>query len=151
MKVLVSGSRSLLDPRPVWTMLDGLWRDYEVGYMLTTTEPFVVIHGAARGVDTSADNWATQSPLHGPLMDARPDPTRPPPDEGYVLLDPYPADWDRHGKAAGPIRNREMLAASEPDLVIAFVDKPLTRSRGTHDMVTIAREAGITTWVTHAP
>jgi hypothetical protein len=77
----------------------------------------IVIHGAARGADTLADKWAR---AHG------------------VTVESYPADWDRHGRAAGPIRNTEMLDR-KPDVVIAFPGGP-----GTADMVRKARAAGIT-------
>ena len=43
------------------------------------------------------------------------------------------ADWDKHGKAAGPIRNSQMLAL-KPALVIAF-SNDLPNSRGTLDTV----------------
>lgn len=52
--------------------------------------------------------------------------------------DCYPADWDRYGKAAGPIRNQQMLDESEPTKVFAFPG-----GRGTADMVRRARAAGI--------
>jgi hypothetical protein len=52
----------------------------------------------------------------------------------------FPADWDRYGKAAGPIRNQQMLDEGRPDLVLAY---PLPDSRGTWDMVRRAVAAGI--------
>ena len=48
-----------------------------------------------------------------------------------------PADWERHGKSAGPIRNRQMLAMV-PDMVVAFPG-----GKGTAHMTRIAREAGV--------
>lgn len=53
----------------------------------------------------------------------------------------YPADWETHGKKAGPIRNRQMLREN-PDiaLVLAFHDD-LRRSKGTADMVRAAIKA----------
>lgn len=77
----------------------------------------VVIHGAAIGADTLAGEWA----------EAR-----------GVLVEAYPADWITHRRAAGPIRNRQMLNEGRPDLVIA-----LPGARGTAHMVRIAREAGV--------
>ena len=32
----------------------------------------------------------------------------------------FPADWMTYGKAAGPIRNQQMLDDGKPDVVIAF-------------------------------
>jgi hypothetical protein len=50
-----------------------------------------------------------------------------------------PADWAKHGKAAGPIRNQVMLD-KRPGLVLAF---PLPSSRGTWDMVAKAKAQGV--------
>lgn len=50
----------------------------------------------------------------------------------------FEADWDWHGRAAGPIRNQQMLDEGNPDLVVAFPG-----GRGTADMVRRARKAGI--------
>jgi hypothetical protein len=52
-----------------------------------------------------------------------------------------PACWHLHGKAAGPIRNQEMLGL-HPEKVIAF-HNDIENSRGTKDMVARARAAGI--------
>ena len=62
---------------------------------------------------------------------------------------PYPADWDRYGNAAGPIRNQEIidkenLIGDEIDLCIAFHDD-LESSKGTKDMLERAAKAGIST------
>ena len=62
-----------------------------------------------------------------------------------IVPEHFPADWKANPRAAGPIRNRQMLAA-KPDMVVAF-HKDLATSRGTKDMVTIARKAGIPTLV----
>jgi len=48
----------------------------------------------------------------------------------------FPADWRKHGRAAGPIRNR--LIAQECDYLLAFVNKPLAESRGTNNCVNLA-------------
>jgi hypothetical protein len=50
----------------------------------------------------------------------------------------FPAQWDRYGEAAGPIRNAWMLEFGKPDLVVAFPG-----GRGTADMISKARKAGI--------
>jgi hypothetical protein len=44
------------------------------------------------------------------------------------------ADWSRFGRAAGPIRNREMLEQQLPDLILAF-----GRGRGTDNLVKLAK------------
>ena len=77
----------------------------------------VLIEGEAPGADTLARLWAQRR---------------------GILIDRYPADWDRYGKAAGPIRNQQMLDEGKPDLVVAFPG-----GHGTADMVRRARAAGI--------
>jgi hypothetical protein len=52
----------------------------------------------------------------------------------------FPALWDLYGNRAGPIRNSEMLREGQPELVIAF---RAPNSRGTQNMITQARKAGI--------
>lgn len=76
-----------------------------------------IIHGAAPGADSVAARWAER---HG------------------VPTLPFPADWKRHGKAAGPKRNARMIAEGRPDIVIAFAG-----GRGTRDCVDRSRAAGI--------
>ena len=53
-------------------------------------------------------------------------------------LERYPADWRAHGKAAGPIRNQQMIDEGRPTMVFAFPG-----GRGTADMVRRAKAAGI--------
>lgn len=87
----------------------------------------VIVHGGARGADRLAGAWAH--------------------DRG-VTEEIHPADWAAHGRAAGPIRNAEMLA-SGVDLVLAF--RSPGESRGTDHMVSIARKAGVGVEVHHGP
>ncbi len=56
---------------------------------------------------------------------------------GYQV-DPFPADWDTHGKAAGMIRNRQMLVEGKAQGLIAFWDG---ESRGTRNMIDLAIKA----------
>lgn len=51
----------------------------------------------------------------------------------------FKADWSRHGKAAGPIRNREMLKAVIDGVLIAFPG-----GKGTENCVQEARRQGFT-------
>jgi hypothetical protein len=76
-----------------------------------------VIDGAAPGADRLAHQWATARNI--PTLRFR-------------------ADWRMHGKAAGPIRNAQMLRDGKPDLVIAFPG-----GSGTEDMIRQARAAGV--------
>ncbi len=56
----------------------------------------------------------------------------------YVQLEAYPAEWNLHGRTAGPVRNRRMIEEGKPDLVLAFPG-----GQGTADLVRRARAAGI--------
>lgn len=84
-----------------------------------------VIHGAARGADSLAGFYARS--LRMEVVE-------------------FPADWSM-GKRAGYVRNNQMLIEGKPDVVWAFVDKPLTESKGTKMMVDIARTAGVPCYV----
>lgn len=61
----------------------------------------------------------------------------------------YPANWDRFGKGAGPIRNQEMIDKEHPDkdgvlidFVLAFSIN-LAASHGTKDCVQRAKAKGL--------
>lgn len=58
------------------------------------------------------------------------------------LILPFPANWDRYGKAAGSIRNAQMLKEGEPDLVVAFHNH-IEDSKGTGMMLCLAEDAGV--------
>jgi hypothetical protein len=99
MRLLVCGSRTFTDDRFLFRVLDGFLKEAR-----DTQEDIVIIAGGARGADHFAERWANFD---------------------RVPCEEYPADWATHGKAAGPIRNQQMLDDGKPDLVLAFVDKPL--------------------------
>jgi hypothetical protein len=126
MRVLVCGSRTLEDEWAIHRVLDGIF-DYEH----SANDRLVVIEGGGRGADAHAASWVAG---FGPEY-----PT--------VAHEQYPADWTLHGKGAGPIRNELMLRDGKPDVVWAFVDKPLQHSKGTADMVRRARNAQVPTYV----
>lgn len=74
-----------------------------------------LIHGGARGADSLAGRWA---------------------ESRHVPVEVYLAEWARHGRAAGPIRNERMLREGKPDLVVAFPG-----GAGTAHMVRLARKS----------
>jgi len=82
----------------------------------------VIIEGGASGADTIARQAAQAV--------------------GLKVIE-FPADWNKYGKAAGPIRNQKMLDEGKPDVVYAFY-KDRSKSRGTKHMVSIAKAKGIT-------
>ena len=80
-----------------------------------------VVSGTARGVDRMGEQWAA---------------------ENQVPVKRFPADWDRHGRAAGYIRNRAM--ADYADALIALWDGD---SRGTKGMIDDAKARGLKVFV----
>lgn len=54
----------------------------------------------------------------------------------------FPADWNTHGRAAGPIRNKEM--ALYADALIALWDGV---SKGTKNMIDLATKQGLRVYV----
>lgn len=115
MKVLVCGSRNFGLPDIIAVRL------YEFTLTDKLKEPWpVIIHGAATGADSIADRHARRLGLE---------------------VQPFPANWEEFGKAAGSLRNKYMLE-QEPDLVIAFVRDP-NNSPGTANMVLQALCAGV--------
>jgi len=58
-------------------------------------------------------------------------------------IEKHPADWDKFGKRAGYLRNKEMVD-SKPDLCVAFIKN---NSRGASMTLDLAQKAGIQTSV----
>ena len=74
-----------------------------------------VVSGGAPGADAAGESWARAN---------------------NIPVKRFPADWGRHGKAAGPIRNRQM--AEYADAVALFPG-----GRGTESMRREAERAGL--------
>jgi hypothetical protein len=108
MRVLVCGGRDWTDTRFVSLALTKLQK--ELGFD-------VLIEGDARGIDRIAGYWARKIGIDNIK---------------------FPAEWEKYGSRAGPIRNAQMLRDGKPDLVIAFPG-----GRGTIDMVNQARTSGV--------
>lgn len=108
MKVLVCGGRDYDKKEFAFHVLDRA----HVHWNITQ-----IIEGGARGVDSIANSWAKA--------------------RGVDVLT-FPADWNKHGKAAGPIRNKQMLEEGKPDHVIAFPG-----GNGTKNMIKLAKDAGV--------
>jgi hypothetical protein len=107
-RVLVCGGRDYADVDTLCRVLDASHKAHPIA---------VLIHGAASGADDLASEWAAS---HG------------------ILISAHPANWQAHGKLAGPIRNQRMLNEQKPDIVIAFPG-----GKGTADMCKRARKAGL--------
>lgn len=106
-RILISGSRHFHDYAKFCEDMKKVEEEYH-------NKELVIISGGARGADTLAKQWAKE--------------------HSYEFLE-FKADWNKYGKAAGPIRNRQMFDESNPDLVIGFL---APESRGTADMLEYA-------------
>lgn len=110
MRLLVCGDRKWTDERAMARKLKPVIHLIEV-----------LMHGDADGADKLSAVVARQLGL---------------PEE---KIKAFPADWDTFHKAAGPIRNQQMLTEGRPTDVYAF-HHDLSKSKGTRDMVMRARK-----------
>lgn len=102
-------------------------RDYSQmeQFIKTLPDDTLIIHGAAKGADSMAGEIAKERGL---------------------AVEAYPADWKQYGRAAGPIRNKQMLDEGRPDLVVGF-HRSFEASKGTKDMINRAKKDSIETKV----
>lgn len=110
MILLVCGGREYDDKARVYDALDRVHAKHGVD---------LVIEGDGTGADRLAGLWAMERGIHTAKVAAL---------------------WGKHGRSAGPKRNRAMRLL-KPDAVVAFPG-----GRGTADMVNVATEAGIPVW-----
>lgn len=112
--VIIAGSRSatdILSESGLQSIIDSA----------LSTAPFeidTVVSGTASGVDTAGEQWANNND---------------------TTIAQFPADWDSHGRAAGPIRNETMAeyASAHDGYLLAIIDYP---SSGTESMIRNARD-----------
>jgi hypothetical protein len=112
MRILICGGRDWTDYETLSATLDELHSQRNVTS---------VIHGNALGADYLGGVWARHNKIP-------------------VLV--FPADWNKHGTKAGPIRNQRMLDEGCPSLCVAFPG-----GRGTNDMIRRSKDKGIEVYV----
>ena len=110
-RVIIAGGRDFNDYPLLKAKCDNILADK------TATHRIIVVSGAAKGADSLGEQYARE--------------------KGYTV-ERYPADWNTHGRAAGPIRNAQM--ANNADALIAFWDG---QSKGTKSMINIAKTKGL--------
>jgi hypothetical protein len=108
-RVLVCGGRTLDD----YGLID--WGLSVVQQKVGTIVE--IINGGADGADKLARDWARNH---------------------NVPVRTFHAKWHAFGKAAGPMRNKEMLLVGNPDLVVAFPG-----GKGTESMIKLAGLMGV--------
>lgn len=110
-RVIIAGSRDFNDYEVLQTVCDNLLAKKK------QTHNIVIISGTAKGADSLGEQYARE--------------------RGYAVKR-FPADWQQYGKAAGPIRNRQMTDIA--DALIVFWDG---YSKGTQDMIMEAKKKGM--------
>lgn len=114
MKLAIIGSRTATD----YALLEQVMCSWFLDRRRTPEDPLdwlvtEVISGGARGADSLAARWAA---------------------DHRIKLTVFKPDWDKHGKAAGFIRNEDIIAAA--DTVLAIWDG---LSKGTGNSLSIAK------------
>ena len=104
-KVIVAGGRDFSNYEMLRQRLD---------YLLQNQQFVVIVSGAARGADSLGERYAKERGL---------------------FIQQFPANWNRYGKKAGYIRNKEM--AQYANGLVAFWDGS---SRGTKLMIELAKQ-----------
>jgi hypothetical protein len=117
-KIIVTGSRDCSDEDFIFETLSNLYEEMDA------EDEFIVVHGGARGADSIAGRWVR-------IMQ----------DDYRVFEEVFLANWDLYGKAAGHMRNAEMVN-NGADLVVAF-PKDGAGNRGTNNCIATAMKAGI--------
>ena len=112
-KAIICGSRDIDSFTLVTLAMHDLIREFD----LDITE---VISGCANGVDKLGERWAMKN---------------------FIPIKRFPANWKLHGKAAGPIRNQQMVDYA--DITIAITNG----SVGTEHTIRMSKEKGIPTYV----
>lgn len=110
-KVIIAGTRSFAD----YSLLRSACDKYlsQKGQ----THDIIIVSGTARGADKLGEQYAR---------------------ERDYQVQPFPADWEKNGRAAGYMRNADM--ANYSDALIAFWDG---QSKGTRNMIETARKKGL--------
>jgi hypothetical protein len=110
MKIIIAGTRNFNDKHLLFCQMDWLVTKLTLQY-------FSVVSGTAEGADKLGEEWA---------------------EERNVACERFPPDWNKHGKAAGPIRNAQM--ADVADICVVFWDG---KSKGTKNMIETALSKGL--------
>ena len=110
-KVIIAGSRSFVDYEKLRSVCDSILPNQY-------SEPRIsILSGTSSGSDSLGERYANE--------------------RGFAL-NRYPANWKQYGRAAGPIRNRQMV--EDADAAIVFWDG---QSRGTKNLIEEAKKQGL--------
>ena len=91
-RLLVCGSRGITGKDWIFSQIESYWYEHLACY----SDP-IMIEGATRGVDLIAKAYAV---------------------ENDWKVEEYPAEWEKHGRGAGYIRNDIMVKAADEVLIL---------------------------------
>jgi hypothetical protein len=114
MKIIIAGSRTITDKDKVYSIITAGLNS------LSTLERVEIVSGGARGVDKLGELYAVESSRCT---------------NRYVDLKVFSADWNKYGKRAGYLRNKQM--AEYADALILIWDG---KSRGSQMMLELAKQ-----------
>ena len=112
MNLIVAGGRDFTNYRLLKEKLDFLLSN-------TDKEEVTILCGKAKGADSLGERYAN---------------------ENNIDVWEYAADWEKHGKSAGYLRNSDMADAGTH--LVAFWNGTV-KSSGTYNMIQTARKRGL--------
>lgn len=122
MRILITGSRD-------WNSISDVFRLIETIAHIYNPIEVTVVHGACpTGADYMAHQWVGVARTLMPYT---------------IIEEAHPASWKEFGRAAGPIRNREMVEMGA-DICLAFIRN---NSKGASMTAKFAEEAGIKVYI----
>lgn len=122
MRIIVTGSRD-------WNSISDVFRLIEAMAQIYNPVELTIVHGACpTGADKMAHQWVEVAKNIMPYT---------------IIEEAHPASWKEFGRAAGPIRNREMVEMGA-DICLAFIRN---NSKGASMTAKIAEEAGIKVYI----
>jgi len=104
MKLIIAGSRNFDHKVVDDDLIENLLRGFKIQSQISE-----VVSGNCQGIDSAGELWAAN------WQD--------------IPIKDFPADWDKHGKSAGPKRNKQM--AEYGDALLLIWDG---RSKGSFNM-----------------
>jgi hypothetical protein len=108
MKVIIAGGRNFSDFQLLYAKCEEI---------LANQTEVEIVSGTAKGADKMGEHYAKL--------------------KGFTVKQ-FPAEWDKYGKSAGYIRNKDM--ADYADILISFWDG---ESKGTKHMIDLATERNL--------
>ncbi len=108
MKVIIAGGRGFSDFQLLYAKCEEI---------LANKTDVEIVSGTAKGADKMGEHYAKL--------------------KGFTVKQ-FPAEWDKYGKSAGYIRNKDM--ADYADILISFWDG---ESKGTKHMIDLATERNL--------